>query len=83
MIASLAMTMTKAGGGSKDDIHKDYLPASFFENQEVLESIASKVISLEDKYMVGDEQRQIEKRLNYSFPLVAYEWAKGTRFSEI
>jgi len=33
MIATLAMTMTKAGGGNSDDLHPDYLPASFFENK--------------------------------------------------
>lgn len=83
MIASLAMTMTKAGSGSLEDIHPDYLPKSFFANKEVLEDIATRVIELEDKYQVLDECRQIEKRLNFSFPLVAYEWVKGTKFSEI
>jgi predicted nucleic acid-binding Zn ribbon protein len=83
MIASLAMTMIKAGGGSQEDIHPDYLPPSFFENKTLLEGIAEQVIELEEKYGVMDEQKDAEKRLNLSFPLVAYEWAKKTKFSEI
>ena len=83
MIASLAMTMIKAGGGSKDDIDENYLPPSFFENKTFLEGIAEQVISLEEKYGVRDEQKEAEKRLNLAFPLVAYEWAKKTKFSEI
>lgn len=83
MIASLAMTMTKAGGGSQDDIHPDYLPPSFFDNKVVLEGIAQNVIELEDKFGVKDEQKEASKRLNFVFPLVAFEWAKKTKFRDI
>ncbi|CAI2378053.1 unnamed protein product [Moneuplotes crassus] len=83
MIASLAMTMTKAGGGNSDDLHPDYLPSSFFENKTLLEEIAGSVIDCEEKFGVKDEQKEAEKRLNQVFPLVAYEWAKKTPFHEI
>ena len=83
MIASLAMTMIKAGSGNEEDIHPDYLPPSFFDNKTLLESISNSVVELEDKYGVQDEQREAKNRLNLSFPLVAYEWAKKTKFSEI
>ena len=83
MIASLAMTMIKAGSGTEEDIHPDYLPPSFFDNKTLLEELANQVLELEDKYGVQDEQRETKSRLNLAFPLVAYEWAKKTKFAEI